>query len=226
MSPRPAKAVRGRAGDDPATALRDLLIDTAERLIDERSAAAITTREIARAAGVSDGVLYNYFADKNELIITALVRRHTETLRRYDLALPTPGSATVAENLVACALAAIDLVAGTTPMASALLSEPALVHRFIAEIHRTPLGPHRMVGPIAEYLAEEQRLGRLGTFDLDGAATLLLGSAMMLGFTIAMGGEPRERVLQRVPAVVATMLAGLAAEPAEPRSSTGRASRR
>src|SRR5688572_7785639 len=107
MSPRPAKAVRGRTGDDPATALRDLLIDTAERLIGERPASAITTREIARAAGVSDGVLYNYFADKNDLIITALVRRHTETLRQYDLALPAPGSGSVADNLGACALAAI-----------------------------------------------------------------------------------------------------------------------
>src|SRR5262245_13050623 len=129
MSPRPAKAVRGRIGDDPASALRDLLVETADRLIGERPASAITTREIARAAGVSDGVLYNYFADKNDLIITALLRRHTETLRRYDLALPEPGTATVAENLAACARAAIDLVTGTLPSAGALLSEPALLHR-------------------------------------------------------------------------------------------------
>jgi len=213
MSPRPAKAVRGRTGDDPATALRDLLIDTAERLIGERPASAITTREIARAAGVSDGVLYNYFADKNDLIITALVRRHTETLSRYDLVFPTAGSATVAENLEACALAAIDLVASTLPAAGSLLSEPALLHRFFDEIHRSPLGPHRMVGPIAQYLAEEQRLGRLGAFDLDAATTLLLGSAMTLGFSVTFGGASREHVVEQLPTIVTTLLRGLGSVP-------------
>jgi AcrR family transcriptional regulator len=219
MSPRPAKAVRGRAGDDPATALRDLLIDTAERLIGDRQASTITTREIARAAGVSDGVLYNYFADKNELIITALVRRHTETLRRYDVALPKAGTATVAENLTACALAVIELVTGTLPMARTLLPEADLLHRFIDEIHRTPLGPHRMVGPVAAYLAEEQRLGRLGEFDIEPAATLLLGSAVMQGFTIVMGGAPQDQVIAQVPRVVATLLRGLS--PGSPHFDSG-----
>ena len=213
MSPRPAKAVRGRTGDDPATALRDLLIDTAERLIGERPAAAITTREIARAAGVSAGVLYNYFADKNDLIITALVRRHTDALGRYDLALPVAGSATVTENLAACALAAIDLVTTTLPAAGALLSEPALLHRFFAEIHQSPLGPHRMVGPIAEYLAEEQRIGRLGSFDIDAAATVLLGSAIMLRFSVAFGGAAPEHIVERVHAVVATVVRGFGPTP-------------
>jgi hypothetical protein len=39
---------------------------------------------------------------------------------------------------------------------------------------------------------------------------------MMLGFTIVMGGEPREQVVQRVPTIVATMLAGLEPEPSRP----------
>lgn len=65
MSPRRAKATLGRVGTDPATALREHLVDTAERLLAEKQVGAITTREIARAAGVSDGVLYNYFADKD-----------------------------------------------------------------------------------------------------------------------------------------------------------------
>jgi AcrR family transcriptional regulator len=209
MSPRPAKAVRGRLGNDPATALRDLLIDTAERLVEQKQASTITTREIARAAGVSDGVLYNYFADKNELIITALVRRHTDTLSRYDVAVPAPGSGSVEENLAGCMVAAIDLVASTLPMASTLLSEPALLHRFFTEVHTHPLGPHRMVGPVAEYLSAEQAAGRLGSFDIDAAAALLLGSAMMLGFTIVMGGAPREQVVAQVPGIVATLLRGV-----------------
>jgi AcrR family transcriptional regulator len=212
MSPRPARALRGRVGDDPAIALRDLLIDTAERLIGERPPSSLTTREIARAAGVSDGVLYNYFADKNDLVLTALVRRHTRTLGSYDLALPEPGSGDVVENLTACARAAIDLVGRTLPAAGALFSEPDLLHRFFAEIHRSPLGPERMVGPIAGYLAGEQQLGRLGTFDAEAAATLLLGSAIMLGLTAAVDGSAGAQLDARLLVVVRTLLGGLAVE--------------
>jgi AcrR family transcriptional regulator len=214
MSPRPAKAVRGRLGNDPATALRDLLIDTAERLVEEKPASSITTREIARTAGVSDGVLYNYFADKNELIITALVRRYTQAVSRYDVAVPSAGSGSVEENLVTCARAAIDLVASAVPMAGTLLSEPELLERFFTEVHTHPLGPHRLVGPVAEYLSAEQAAGRLGALDVDAAAVLLLGPAVMLGLTIVMGGVPRDQVVGQVPAIVATLLRGLVPQPA------------
>lgn len=227
MSPRPAKAVRGRTGDDPAAALRDLLIDTADRLVGaERQASTITTREIARAAGVSDGVLYNYFADKNELIITALVRRHTEALRHYDRALPEPGSGTIAENLTACALAVIEIMVSTLPTVRTLLSEPKLFHRFFDEIHRSPLGPQRVAGPVVEYLQQEQRLGRLGRFDVEPAATLLLGSAMMLGFSSVMAGIPRDQVVGQVPGIVATLLTGLGSEPGPRAAPEGRPARR
>ncbi len=53
--------------------LRELLIDAADRLLADRQVSAITTRDIARAAGLSDGVLYNYFANKNDLVVVALL---------------------------------------------------------------------------------------------------------------------------------------------------------
>ena len=93
-----------------------------------------------------------------------------------------------------------------------MLSEPDLLHRFFAEIHRSPLGPERMVGPIAGYLAGEQQLGRLGTFDAEAAATLLLGSAIMLGLSAAVDGSTGVQLDARLLAVVRTLLGGLAAE--------------
>src|SRR5690349_17179224 len=98
MSPRRANATRGRVTDDPATALREHLIDTAEQLLTQRHVGAITTREIARSAAVSDGVLYNYFADKHELLLAALVRRYTQVLSRFEADLPQAGTGTVEAN--------------------------------------------------------------------------------------------------------------------------------
>ena len=211
MSPRRARAVRGRVGDDPATALREHLIDTAEKLLAERQVSTITTRDIARSAGVSDGVLYNYFADKHELVVAALVRRYAGSVARFDTDLPEPGTGTVEDNLITFAQAAVDLVAETLPTAAGLMSEPVLLHRFIDEIHRQPFGPHRMRQPIADYLTGEQQLGRLGTFDIESAITLIMGPAIMLGFTALITGAPREVLAEQVPGIVHTLLTGIQA---------------
>jgi AcrR family transcriptional regulator len=210
MSPRRAKATRGRVDHDPATALREHLIDTAEKLLAERHVAAITTREIARAAGVSDGVLYNYFGDKQELITAALVRRYARVLTKFDTGLPQPGTATVEANLIAYAEAALDLVADALPIAAGVMSEPPLLHRFIAEIHREPFGPQRMREPIAAYLAGEQKLGRLGNFPLEAALSLILGPVIMLGFTELVGGVSRQVVAAQIPDIIRTLLQGVA----------------
>jgi AcrR family transcriptional regulator len=210
MSPRWAKATRGRAGDDPATALREHLVDAAEKLLGEKNVGAITTREIARAAGVSDGVLYNHFADKNELILAALIRRYAQVLGRFEADLPAPGTATVEANLIGHAEAALDLVTQALPMAAGLISEPVLLHRFMAELHREPFGPQRLHQPVAEYLAGEQRLGRLGDVPIEAASTLILGPTMMLAFTELIGGVPRDAVKARIPEIIRTLLRGIA----------------
>jgi AcrR family transcriptional regulator len=209
MSPRPAKATRGRVGDDPATALRQHLIDTAEKLLAERQVGAITTREIARTAGVSDGVLYNYFADKHELIIAALVRRYARVLARFDTGLPEPGTATVEANLITYAEAVLDVVAEALPMAAGLVTEPQLLHRFIAAIHQEPFGPQRMREPLAAYLAAEQELGRLGDFSVEATLSLIFGPVIMLGFAELVGGAPRQDVAASIPDIIHTLVNGI-----------------
>lgn len=51
---------------------RKELLDAVWRIIARAGIAAATTREIAREAGVSNGVLAHYFADKDELLTAAL----------------------------------------------------------------------------------------------------------------------------------------------------------
>jgi AcrR family transcriptional regulator len=201
--------VLGRVGNDPAADLREHLIDSAEKLLAGRQVSSITTREIARSAGVSDGVLYNYFADKHELLVAALVRRYAGLVTRFDTDLPEPGTGTVEDNLAAYATASLDLVAETLPIASGLMSEPALLHRFIAEIHRQPFGPQRMRQPIADYLTGEQRLGRLGEFNVEAAIALIIGPAIMLGFTELIAGARRTELAADLHQAVHTLLNGL-----------------
>lgn len=209
MSPRRAKAVSGRVGDDPAIALREHLIDAAERLLAQRQVSAITTRDIARAASVSDGVLYNYFTDKNDLLLTALVRRYGRILAEFGSDLPEPGTGTVEGNLVTYLEAALDLIAQTLPITAGLLGEPALLHGFIAAIHHEPFGPHQVLHPIGDYLAGEQRLGRLAPADVRAATTLLFGAAFVQASATLVGGRRRDEVAGELPATVRVLLAGL-----------------
>ena len=200
MSPRRAQAVRGRPGQDPGTALREHLVDTAEQLLARRQVSAVTTRDIARAAGVSDGVLYNYFTDKHELIVAALVRRYSGLMTRFDTGLPVPGTGTVEENLAAYAVASLELVAETLPVASGLLSEPDLLHRFIAAIHQEPFGPHRMRQPISDYITAEQRLGTAGRLRRRGRGRPRHGSSDHARFHRADVRNPTNGTHRTLPA--------------------------
>jgi Bacterial regulatory proteins, tetR family len=83
LSDAPGRCGIGSATTRPA-GLRELLIVTAEKLLAERQVSTITTGDIARTAGVSDGVLYTYLADKNDLLVAALVRRYAAELERFD----------------------------------------------------------------------------------------------------------------------------------------------
>jgi AcrR family transcriptional regulator len=212
MSPRRAKAVGGgRVGDDPAAALRELLIDATEGLLAQGPIAAITTRDIARAAAVSDGVLYNYFDDKAALIVAALVRRYRRLARRFFESLPEAGSATVEENVEVFAAGFLDLLVDSVPTIAGLLTEPALFHSLFAEIHRDELGPQYMLARLDEYLREERRLGRLTVLDFSSVGTLLMGAAVVLALSHHFAPlSDRAALSAQLRPTVATILRGLA----------------
>jgi AcrR family transcriptional regulator len=56
----------------PAAERRERLVETAVRVFGEGSYRGTTTAEIARAAGVSEPILYRHFASKRDLYLAAL----------------------------------------------------------------------------------------------------------------------------------------------------------
>ena len=53
-------------------ARREQIVEAATRVFAEKGFRRATTREVARAAGVSEGTIYNYFEDKDALLLTIL----------------------------------------------------------------------------------------------------------------------------------------------------------
>lgn len=212
MSPRRARALDGRVGDDPATALREHLIDAVERLLAEAPISAITTRDIAHAAEVSDGVLYNYFKDKNELILAALLRRYAGLAARFEADLPKAGGGTVEGNLNSLAQALLALLAEALPTVAGLLTEPVMLHRLFDEIHRQPFSPQYLQARVADYLRDEQRMGRLSAdVDASSVATLIMGATIVLNLgnhLARLQGRLAQPV--QVRPIIATLIRGLA----------------
>ena len=71
----------------PAAERRQALIETAIRVFSEGSYRGTTTAEIARAAGVSEPILYRHFASKRDLYLAALDHVWGEGARRWERAL-------------------------------------------------------------------------------------------------------------------------------------------
>ncbi|WP_141578608.1 TetR/AcrR family transcriptional regulator [Actinomadura sp. WMMA1423] len=204
MSPRRAAALG--AGD---RTLRDHLISTAERMIAERGTAGLTVRAIAREAGVADGVLYNHFADKEELLALALWA-HAESVARPLGPLPEPGAGTVEENLRAYVAYGLALHDGLLPALTGLIAHPAVLSRFAALAGG---GGGSWNERLTSYLRGELRLGRLAPdARVEAAAMLIVGachepvlSLLFQGRSIAHRVSP-----DVVDDLVATVLAGIA----------------
>ncbi|NRQ39132.1 TetR/AcrR family transcriptional regulator [Nonomuraea sp. NN258] len=170
MSPRKAAALR-EAGD---LSLREHLIATAARLVAEDGLAGLTVRDIAREARVADGVLYNHFANKEELLALA-VRAHVENVEQAMPALPEPGDGGVEECLRAYIGHGIALHAALLPVFTRLLALPKVLARFSALADDTP--GWGLDAALAGYLRGEQRLGRIAAAaDVAAAATMIVGA--------------------------------------------------
>lgn len=201
MSPRRAAVLHDRDDAD----LRAHLIATAERLFAEQGATGLTVRAIARAAGVSDGVLYNHFADKEELLAAALAA-HVASVDRGFAALPVAGTGTVAANLSICLERGLALHAAVLPVFAGLLSQPAVLARFAESSGRQRLWRDTLV----DYLRAERDLGRLiADADIEATAAILVGICHDTVLTALLSGAARSGP-PPVEAIVSTVLTGIA----------------
>lgn len=221
MSPRKPAVLRDGSDQN----LRDYLIATAARLIGQRGSAGLAVRDIAREAQVADGVLYNYFEDKEDLLAHALLAHVGSVMDSSPRLLP-PGEGTLADNLRMFIDGGMAGLAGVTPAFAGLLSQPKVLGRFHAMVGGDPAfdpasrdpGSEPSADPVGgpsdegrsglpdvltAYLRAEQRLGRIDEdADIDAAASLIVG---------AIHGQILPRVFFSPPGSPITTPPGLAA---------------
>ncbi|MGN9780769.1 TetR/AcrR family transcriptional regulator [Nonomuraea sp. ZG12] len=188
MTPR--KPATARDGET----LSAHLVAAAGRLLSRHGAAGLTVRAIAREAQVADGVLYNHFADKEELIALAL-QAHVRSVEDGLPPLPTAaGSGTLEDNLRAYVTYGLALHLAILPAFAGLVAHPRILHRFAELSMPVAQGPH-LRAALTAYLRAEQALGRLAPeADPDAAATMIVGACHELILPHLFHGTPAAEI--------------------------------
>jgi len=158
---------------------RDRILDAAAELMRTRGIIRATTKEIAKAAGLSEATLYKHFRDKEEMLLDVL-RERMPGLPRVDV---VPGTGSVGGNLATLARATSDFYQETLPMLGSLLSEPQLMAAHRESLRKYGAGPQHAVARFTDYLRAERDLGRVSAdADPDTAAALLVGACFQQAF--------------------------------------------
>jgi AcrR family transcriptional regulator len=173
---------------------RDTILDGALEVMRTRGLARTTTKEIARAAGVSEALLYKLFTDKTDLFLCVFAERLPWGMTDDDFA-DLVGKNTVAGNLTTILVEIERLFDATMPIAMSLISDIGLLTREAEAIkERGGPGPGFIIQRVSDYLRAEQGTGRVRTTAMvDAAAVTLVGACMHHAFVALYVRESDER---------------------------------
>jgi AcrR family transcriptional regulator len=204
--------------------MRERILAAAVAVIRARGIVAATTKEIARSAGVSEGSLYNHFANKTALFAAALAEV-TGTARTAMATLAgSAGRNTVEENLVRLAADMVRFYGELLPMTGPVLADPELIAWLREDGPTRAQGPAGAQGRAAEAQngvsakapartgagqdAAAPPPGPAGGPPISAAAGPVLGHAAVIGYLEAERRAGRITADAPLPSIAAALLGG------------------
>ncbi|MDF9811034.1 TetR family transcriptional regulator [Streptomyces sp. SPB162] len=181
--------------------IRQRLFAAAEQVLAREGPAALTSRAITGEANCAKGMLHAHFAGLDEFVAELVLDRFARTARQAGELRGLAGRATVAENLVAVALALLTS-AGPT-VAGLAVTRPGASLLIRQALEAGAPGFATIQGSIADYLDAEQCLGRLteGT-DTPAVALALVGTVHHLLMTAPAAAPDARAQAERLVAVL------------------------
>lgn len=175
-----------------AVPARERILAAAIDVMRSRGVGGATTRAIAAEAGVSEALIYRYFKSKIDVLRTA-VREHVGSAFNETLAslAERVGVEPLATTLERVAVAALAFYHDLIPLLAALFSDNALIDWYRTSLREHNTGPHRAIRMLGDYLAAEQRGGRVARgIDPPAAAQMLLGACFQhVFFSMTVGPD-------------------------------------
>ncbi|GAA3791274.1 TetR/AcrR family transcriptional regulator [Sphaerisporangium flaviroseum] len=169
---------------------RQRILEAAEHLMRTMGLARVTTKEIARAAGLSEAALYRHFSGKEELFVAVLQERLPALGSLIAELADDPGDRTAEECLGDIARNATLFYEKSLPIGASLFAEPALLQRHREGLRKLGAGPHMPLEALAGFLRTLRADGRIrADADPESAAALLLGACYQRAFLRHFMGE-------------------------------------
>ncbi len=188
---------------DSSGARRDRILDAATRIFAEKGFERATIRDIAGAAGIADGTIYNYFANKSALLL-ALLDRLNETGQR-ESHFAAGSEADLSSFLRGYLKQRFATLTGSgSDIFRVLLSEVLVDRELRKRYYQEVLAPTFAIGERALLQQAEQGLSR----PLDPVLTSRVLAGMVLGVLLLrlLGDPPLQEQWDDVPDVLATVI--------------------
>jgi AcrR family transcriptional regulator len=172
---------------------RERILAAAREVMRGKGLVRATTKEIARAAGLSEGTLYNHFANKEELFLCSLNELPSGFVSLIRGLRERAGTETVHSVLDQVARSALDFYSEAIPMGASFFADPELLARHRELLQQRGAGPQRANEAVAAYLRTEQGIGRVrGDADPDAVAYMLLGALYQYIYWRQFLGQQRQ----------------------------------
>ena len=164
----------------------------------------VTTAEIARAVGISEGSIFKRFPTKHSLFLAAM---------KVDMPHPWAadldalvGQGDLRENLVSVSTAIMSFLRELLPRIMLAWSCDGAMSTHLSKIHGPKSPPRLALAALASYLGAEMDLGRLRRTDPEIAARIFLGAIWNHVFLETIESRGREVVDPVQPEVFARTL--------------------
>jgi AcrR family transcriptional regulator len=163
---------RGR----PSAGAREAIVRATAELFDEQGLAKLTTKEVAKRAGVSDASVYYHFKDKAGLL-QAVIEDGLASFKEEDFA-KAAAALSVEDMLRGYGEALETYFDSIHPIVTAMQADHELRDRFRTYMTANDMGPHRGIRFLSGLLEQQQKAGRVrADADTPAVALLLQGAA-------------------------------------------------
>jgi AcrR family transcriptional regulator len=169
---------------------RGQILQAAEKLMHSRGLTGVTTRQISKEVGCSEGALYVHFKGRLELFLAMLEESLPDMLGPLQTLRESVGRGSPQRNLATALQGIFNFHRRVLPVTCGLFAEPELLDAYRQSLGRQGKGPHLSMAALAEYIVAEQKLGRIASgADPELAAYLLMSSSFFRAFMELFSGK-------------------------------------
>jgi AcrR family transcriptional regulator len=182
-----------------------------------RGLSGVTTRQISKEVGCSEGALYVHFKGRLELLLAMLEESLPEMLQPLQSLQKSVGRGSAQRNLMLALDGIFKFHQRVVPASAGLFAEPELLATYRSSLNRQGKGPHLSMKVVEEYIRSEQALGRIdGHVDARLAASLMMSSSFFRAFIEEFFGTPVKPAWHEF---TGQLIATVAPEPSKQRPS-------